>query len=216
MESIYDLLLELPIFKGMGCDRLFRILERVHLDFYRVEPGEAIAQVGDHSNNMVCVLNGKYDRVHSLFGGSLVLRVAETAPNVIGVERLFGLDTKLRVDYIASSRCGLMSFSKKQYLDMLSADRIAMLNILNYLAAASHRMNMLSRDGNDGRLHILLRWMFALMSCRRDELLFIEGKDKPLLDLMGCNNPSGEKELLELIGRGVIDQKDPCNWHMKL
>lgn len=139
MASVYDILLELPILKGIGRERLSTLLEKTHLDFKTVKAQALMAKTGELCNTVRCVLSGSFEKITGCIGGELTVREEVTAPAIIGLENLFGLDTTYCSDYNAVTECSVMEFPKMQLVSLLSDNEICLINMLNYLSAASQR-----------------------------------------------------------------------------
>lgn len=212
MASVYDILLELPILKGIGRERLSTLLEKTHLDFKTVKAQALMAKTGELCNTVRCVLSGSFEKITGCIGGELTVREEVTAPAIIGLENLFGLDTTYCSDYNAVTECSVMEFPKMQLVSLLSDNEICLINMLNYLSAASQRpfdaWRSRTSSGLAGNLQRLLAT--AVSSGRGD--VFIES-DTTDVDLLLCEDGnSRQSDKSELISLGLIDISNPKKW----
>lgn len=140
MHTMYERLMTLPIFKGVGPEQLSLFLEKTHLDFDNYEAGGVIADYGEECEGLKCVLSGRIRVVHNLSGGRAKL-IAEYGPGkVLGLERLYGMDTRFGHVVRALTECGTMSFSKQQYMSLVQNNNICLINFLNYLSLRAQRV----------------------------------------------------------------------------
>ena len=57
--TMYDNLLQLPLFQGMSKDEFTSIIERVKLHFVTIKAGETIAKQGQPGNQLIYLLSGE-------------------------------------------------------------------------------------------------------------------------------------------------------------
>ncbi len=58
MDTMFDTLLQLPLFQGLAHEDFTSILEKVKLHFTQHKPGEIIAAYGDNCDRFIFVLKG--------------------------------------------------------------------------------------------------------------------------------------------------------------
>lgn len=59
METMFDTLLQLPLFQGLAQEDFTRILEKVKLHFTKHKPGELLLKEGTSCHELVFVLKGE-------------------------------------------------------------------------------------------------------------------------------------------------------------
>ncbi len=215
MASVYDILLDLPILKGIGRDRLSTLIEKTHLDFKTVKAEALITEAGIPCNTVRCVLSGSFEKITLCMDGKLTVREEMTAPAIIGLENLFGLDTTYRSNYVASTECSVMEFSKMQLVSLLANNEICLINMLNYLSAAAQRpleaWKVKSASGVAGNLQSLL----ATIGTSGKSNVYLES-DNTDIDILLCEDRGKrEKEKSELISMELIEALTPGKWLVK-
>ena len=132
MKSMFDTLLELPLFQGISTKSLTKILEKAKLHFEKREAGEAIVESGSRCDGLIFILRGEVEKTTVGMGES-AYEDSEyfDAPYLPEPASVFGLTTTYRSTYIASTDVDTMSVSKVTIADVLMKDEIFRLNYLN-------------------------------------------------------------------------------------
>ena len=139
MDSIFDTLMELPLFQGVSRLKLSELVEKVPFHFIKYRDGDTIVSVGDKCDSLLFLVSGqaridipcKNKRIHFL----------ETlaAPNVIGPDYLFGKTTNYPFSVYSRGVCGTLQIAKSDYINMIQSDRVFLFNILNMLSRNTQR-----------------------------------------------------------------------------
>ncbi len=134
MVSIYERLMNLPIFRGAGKELIDKIAASIPLEFRSFEPGDIIVRENKVSDGVISLLNGESQRRQVLCDGNLV--VTEVIPPfcVVGLEHLFGLDNHHNVRLKALSQVGAMKISKQNYIKLIQSQGLLLLNYSNFLS----------------------------------------------------------------------------------
>ena len=59
MQSMYETIMELPLFKGIGEDQLSVMLEKTSVEFLKFEEGEIISKADESVQYINFILNGR-------------------------------------------------------------------------------------------------------------------------------------------------------------
>jgi CRP-like cAMP-binding protein len=160
---MYEMIMDLPLFKGVGKDQVSLFLEKTNIGFQNYAPGEIMADLGDPVRMVRFVISGEISLVHPLAEAGITVEEQTGFGKVIGADRLFGLATGYPYKAVAVTPTSIMEFSKEQYVNLLHSDRIYMLNFFNYLSLRAQRpvdSTMTYCRGNiDARLAQLLSIM---------------------------------------------------------
>lgn len=204
MMTMYERLMTLPIFKGVGTEQLSLFLEKTHLDFDNYEAGDVIQPLLDDCNGLKCVLSGRIEMAYTLSRGHSRL-IAEYGPGkVLGLERLFGMDTRTRHEVRALEPCGTMSFSKEQYMSLLRTNHICLINYLNYLNYHCQRIEVSMESLYSRSVAGSVATIVSLMTDRDCKRIVLEGMDH--LWATGSENAEAEfaRQADMLVDAGVI------------
>lgn len=180
MDSVYEMLTALPLFKGVTYNRLSEVLELVPFHFLKYLPGETLITAGDNCTHIKFLISGSVRSTISNYSDRFKVAQTLTAPDVISPEYLFGLDTHYPNTVVSIEDAGIMQIAKSDYLKILDSDEIFLFNYLNLLSMNAqrsvHGILSLSSGSIEERLAY---WVVALtqregkdivMSCRQREL----------------------------------------------
>lgn len=160
MASMYEMLMDLPLFKGVGKDQISYFLEKTNIDFLNYSDSATVVDCGDPVKMIKFVISGRVRIIHPLDSASISVEEIAGFGRVLGAERLFGITTGYPYRVEALGKTSVMEFSKEQYVNLLHSDRIYILNFFNYLSLRAQRpveaMMHYSHDDIRSRLCVLI------------------------------------------------------------
>lgn len=132
--TMYDKLLQLPLFQGLCKTDFTNILEKVKLHFQKYTPGSYLIKQNEPCNHLVFILSGQIqsestDEVH----GYTIQEELES-PTIIEPYSLFGMMTTYTASYQALTEVHTVMIDKKYVLTQLNNYTIFQLNLLNILS----------------------------------------------------------------------------------
>ncbi|MDE7471955.1 MAG: Crp/Fnr family transcriptional regulator, partial [Muribaculaceae bacterium] len=207
MDSMYDILLTLPLFNGASREKLSEIAGSTKLHFLKYTPGEKIVTAGESCTHIKFVISGSVRSTVSNVGERFSVSQTLAAPDVISPEFLFGRSTLYPCDVVAVDTAGILQIAKTDYLNILSSDRVFLLNYLN-------KLSMFAQKGIDGILSFtqgslderFAYWIIALTQ-RSGRDITLTCKQRDLNALFGVQRSSFIAMLDGLKERGVIDYR---------
>ncbi|MBD5207498.1 MAG: Crp/Fnr family transcriptional regulator [Bacteroidales bacterium] len=162
MASMYETIMDLPLFKGVGKDHVSQFVEKTQIHFERYEPGDIIADSKDEVTGLKFVLSGSVVMSSKCLGGKITVESHMKGNIVLGATRLFGLKPMHKRQIKALTPCGVMGFSKEKYIELLRSDRIYLINFANYLSMfIQQREEVTSNMGATGILRVLAEWVIT-------------------------------------------------------
>lgn len=157
---MYEMLMDLPLFKGVGKDQISYFLEKTNIDFLNYPDSATVVDSGDPVKMIKFVISGRVRIIHPLDSASISVEEIAGFGRVLGAERLFGITTGYPYRVEALGKTSVMEFSKEQYVNLLHSDRIYILNFFNYLSLRAQRpveaMMHYSHDDIRSRLCVLI------------------------------------------------------------
>ena len=124
-ESTYEILLQLPLFQGLGRNELTEIVSKVKMDFRKYEHGKTIIEEDSPCTFLAFLIRGELTVEHTTSNHTLTFSEHMAAPSAIGTENLFGLSQHHTRTYKARSDVQML-FINKNYI---------IKNMLNQLEA---------------------------------------------------------------------------------
>jgi len=134
MDSMYEFLMELPLFKGESFDRLSEVIGSTRFHFLKYADGETIIEEGKPCTHIKFVISGSVRLTTTSLDGRLRVQQTITAPDVIAPDFLFGRFTNYPLSGVAQGPISLLQIEKNDYLKILHSDNVFLLNFLNTLS----------------------------------------------------------------------------------
>mgnify|MGYP001084075398 CR=1 FL=1 len=139
--TMYDTLLQLPLFQGLGKNDITNILDKVKIHFYKRKAGDTIVRKGQSCNELVFLLNGSLMSETSDRDNLYVLYEEIAAPCLLEPYSLFGWRTEYVSNYVTSTVCDFVCIEKRYLLSELNNYEIIRLNYLNILSNRVQNLN---------------------------------------------------------------------------
>ena len=205
METMFDTLLQLPLFQGLCNEDFTSILEKVKLHFIKHKAGETIIENGSACTQLCFLLKGEVSIVTNSPQNIYTVIEQMEAPYLIEPQSLFGMSTHYTSSYIAHTEAHTVSISKAFVLSDLFKYDIFRLNYMNIVS--NRAQNLYSRLWDEPTLDLkgkIIR--FFLLHCEKPqgEKVFKVKMD----DLARCLDDTRlniSKTLNELQDSGLIE-----------
>ncbi len=187
MKSMYEMIMDLPLFKGVSKDQVSLFLEKTHIGFHNYNIGDTLADIGEPVNMVKFVISGEISLIHPLKGVDITLEEKTGFGKVLGADRLFGMATGYPYKAVAKTKTSIMEFSKAQYLNLLNSDRIYILNFFNYLSLRAQRPVDATVKYCHGDIQNKMRLLVSVMTEPTADEIVIRGEDDALADYCNCD-----------------------------
>ena len=197
--------MQLPLFHGVSAQQLSALVEKMPFHFLKFSDGERIIDEGDTCTHVRFVVSGKV-RVSMRFT-NLKVTIEQTleAPNVLGPDYLFGLDTSYPFNVTAEGECGIMQLRKSDYVNIVQADKVFLFNILNYLSRNSQRFTTGMLAMKQGSVTERIALIVSILTTQLSSDITISFLQKDLCTLLGTQRTTLIHALDILKDEGTID-----------
>ena len=181
------------------------LVEKMPFHFLKFNDGERIIDEGDTCTHVRFVVSGKV-RVSMRFT-NLKVTIEQTleAPNVLGPDYLFGLDTSYPFNVTAEGECGIMQLRKSDYVNIVQADKVFLFNILNYLSRNSQRFTAGVLAMKQGSVTERIALIVSILTTQLSSDITISFLQKDLCTLLGTQRTTLIHALDILKDEGIID-----------
>lgn len=203
MESMYERLRSLPLFQGVGPERISELIERLPFHFLKFKEGETIIKAGDKCECVRFVVSGSVRIVMKSTDFNVKLLQTLTAPEVLGPDSLFGIDNSYPFSAYAATDCGIMQLTKSDYMKMLMTDKVFLFNILNYLSSNCQRYSTILQMTQGNIAERLAREITNLTTPRSTDVV-LEFQQKDLCALLGTQRNSLIAALDKMLSHEII------------
>lgn len=205
--TMYDTLLQLPLFQGLCKNDFTSIIEKVKFHFHNIKADIEILKQGETSDKLIFLLDGEIcSQIHHP-NNNYVLSEVHQGPFIIEPYSLFGMQTIYAATYKSLTDVKLLTIDKEYILSELNNYEIFRINYLNILC---NRCQTLSRKLNDHRIGTLKEKFanFFLLRCTKfdgEKKLFITMED--LANQINETRINVSKLLNELQNKQLIELK---------
>lgn len=205
MDSMYEILMRLPLFNGVSHDRISEIVGMAKFHFLKYLPGETIVTAGEPCTHIKFIISGKA-RLH-IVNSDGRFRVSQSleAPDVIAPEFLFGKATHYPCSAEAILPTGILQISKSDYMRILNLDKIFMFNFLNILSVNAQKSIEGILSLTTGTLEERIAFWIVALTQRRGTDIVLSCRQRDLYSLFGVQRTSFIATLESMKQRGIID-----------
>lgn len=210
MSSMYETIMDLPLFKGTGTEQISAFLEKTHISFINYKDAETVVETGEVCDAIRQVISGKVSVKRKLKGTDIEIEQICGRGYVVGADRLFGIDPAFPYSAKAVGAMTLLAFGKRQYLSLLRSDEIFLLNYLNYLCLRSQRPRTALSEIKSCRLLDWLQLMVASLTDKEAIEIKIRGTEDALARLLGVTTEDLRKEEEKLAAESLITIDTDC------
>ncbi|MCM1348221.1 MAG: Crp/Fnr family transcriptional regulator [Firmicutes bacterium] len=205
MDSMYENLMELPLFKGVSFDRISDIVGATRFHFLKYAPGETITEAGEKCTHIKFVISGAARLVTLNSGGRL--RVAQTikAPEVIAPDFLFGRFTNYPCSVTAVGATGILQIAKLDYLKILHSDDVFLINFLNTLSINAQKSVIGVLALTNGSLEERIAFWIVALTQRGSTNISLQCKQRDFYSLFGVQRSSFMATLDSMAERGLVE-----------
>lgn len=205
MDSMFDILMGLPLFRGVSHERMSKTVGDTKLHFLKYLPGETIFQAGQMCSSVAFIISGTV-RIHITNpDGRFSVSQSLMAQDVIAPDFLFGKITNYPGDVSAVDTVSMLLISKTDYIKILHSDNVFLFNYLNLLSMNAQKAveGILAVSTGDIAERIAF-WISALTQPRSFDIR-LECKQRDLVGLFGVQRSAMRAALDELKDKGIID-----------
>jgi CRP-like cAMP-binding protein len=205
MNSMYQQLMQLPLFQGVSADKITSLVEKLPFHFLKYRNGEQILTAGEPCTHIKFIVSGKL-RLTTPFNHLRVsLSQTLSTPHVIAAEYLFGRETIYPFSAVAEGSCGILQLRKSDYIKMVSSDKVFLFNILNYLSTGSQRGPALALAVKSGTVAERLSMLLDILVVNGATDVVLSYKQKDLCTLLGTQRTTIISTLDKLSDEGLVE-----------
>ena len=205
MNSMYQQLMQLPLFQGVSTEVITALVEKLPFHFLKFRNGEQIFAAGDQCSHIRFIVSGRV-RLETPCDHLRVslLQTLET-PHVLAAEYLFGRETTYPYSAFADGPCGILQLRKSDYIKMLAFDKVFLFNILNYLSSGSQRNTASILAIKDGSVVERLAMIVDALTVTGATDVAVRFKQKDLCVLLGTQRTTLIASLDKLADEDIVD-----------
>lgn len=205
MDSMYEILMGLPLFKGVSYKRISEIIEHTKFHFLKYLAGEKVVEAGSECTHIKFVISGSVRTTIANSDDRFSVSQTLKGPDVIAPDYLFGRATSYPCSAVALEPTGILQIEKQEWVRILNSDRVFLFNFLNMLAMNAQR----AVDGilaiTNGSLEERIALWVATMTQRGGTDIVLSCRQRNLYAFFGVQRSSFIATLDGMKSRGLID-----------
>lgn len=205
MNSMYQQLMQLPLFQGVSTEKITALVEKLPFHFLKFRNGEQVVAAGDTCTHIKFIVSGKVRVEMPCAHLKVSLMQTLSPPHVIAPDYLFGRVTAYPFTVVADGACGILQLRKSDYIKMINSDKVFLFNILNYLCSGSQRGISLALSSRDGSVAERLAMLVSTLAIPGATDIVLRYKQKDLCSLMGTQRTTLIATLDKLTDEEILD-----------
>lgn len=205
MDSMFDILMGLPLFRGVSHERMSKTVGEAKLHFLKYLPGETIFRTGQTCSSVAFIISGTVRINIANPDGRFSVSQSLAAQDVIAPDFLFGKITNYPGDVVAVDTVSVLLIAKTDYIKILHSDNVFLFNYLNLLSMNAQKAveGILAVSTGDIAERIAF-WISALTQPRSFDI-HLECRQRDLVGLFGVPRTTLRAALDNLKEKGIID-----------
>lgn len=205
MDSMYEILMALPLFHGVSYDKLSEVIGNTKFHFLKYLQGDKIVDAGQPCTHIKFIISGSARVQIENPTGRFRVSQTLTNPDVIAPDFLFGRATAYPCTATALEPTGIMQIAKNDYVRLLNSDPVFLFNFLNMLSVNAQK----AVDGvlalTTGSLEERIAFWIVALTQRRATDIVLTCRQRALYTLFGVQRSSFIAVLDAMKSRGLID-----------
>jgi len=209
MATMYDLLMQLPVFQGISVEQMTHILEVIPFDFRTYKDEDVIITGGDICPGTYFLLSGRVRLETPVFNHRVLITQMFDAPYTFSLHHLFGAETHVHSTMTSvTDKTGIMILKKKDFLRILRENEISLINTLNMLCTKAQKQHKaIDFSGENDPVLKLASWMLAFTERSAKEVV-IEAKESDWCDMMQLDKPSFWRCVASMEGQRILESEN--------
>lgn len=204
MATMFETIMELPLFKGIGADLLSQMLEKTSIEFLKFRESEKISHAHQRVKALDFILSGEVKRIYEIPNYGISLEEIMGPGTVIGALHLFGMVNTYRADTLAHSDVSIMRLEKSQYMNILQSDKIYILNFVNFLSAAAQKSQFFLQETDTQGITRTLNMLDVTLAHRMATKVKLAGTDLNISRFCGVTLQEFQKWKLQAQEKGEL------------
>lgn len=205
MDSMFEKLMELPLFHGVSYQKISEILGKHRFHFLKFTDGQQIIGAGDQCTHLMTVISGQVRS--TITGADGKVKVSQTieAPEIVAPDFFFGKRTTSPSTIVSKGESGIMQIEKRDYIDIINSDQIFLFNFLNILSMHAQ----LSTEGvvalTSGDLRKRIAYWIVALTQRGGKDIVMDCRQRDLYAVFGVPRQSLVAALEDMRGQGLLE-----------
>lgn len=138
--TMYDTLLQLPLFQGMSKAELSEVVEKVKFHFHKFGDREVLFTQGDTCDKLVFLLRGRLTADTAAPCGAFSFEELVEWPAIVEPHSLFGKRPCYKATYVTQGEVALLTIDKQYIYSVLDKYEVFRMNFFNLLSNKTEQL----------------------------------------------------------------------------
>ncbi|MDE6117711.1 MAG: Crp/Fnr family transcriptional regulator [Duncaniella sp.] len=205
LNSMYENLMQLPLFNGMSYNRISEIVGNTKLAFLKYLDNETIVSAGDPCTQLMFVIGGKVKLTINNINDRFRVTQVLSAPSVVFPDFLFGRNTLYPATVTAMDTVSLLEIAKNDFISIAQSDEVCLYNYLNFISTNAQK----AIDGvialTSGSLEERIAFWIIALTQRDATDITLSCRQRDLYTLFGVQRSSFISTLDSMKEKGLIE-----------
>lgn len=205
MATMFEQLMNLPLFRGISQTRMSTIVGNTKLHFLKYPANETLVRAGDPCTHLTFILAGSVRLTTVNANGRFAVGQTLNAPAVLSPDFLFGRHTNYPCTAVAIDDVSVVKIAKQDYTTLLQSDPVFLFNYINMIAANAQKsvegIMSLTTGEIDERIAF---WISALTQFGSTDIV-LTCRKRDLYSLFGVQRSVFESGLEKMREKGLIE-----------
>lgn len=209
--SIYEQIMELPLFKGTSRSQISGFIEKLPIQFLTFKNKERFISNGEECKGLLLMLKGRVELTHlyEMKTGEKarfypILKEIREGGQIFGLDLLYGMYRDYNFEARALDECTALRLTKNQFMELMQSHHIYQVNVLNYLSYKSQKNRFLPCSFVPGSLRSLFAFYVASLTAKRSKVIFLNSDLSLWRRLTGKTTRKLLRELEAMKEEGII------------
>ena len=205
--TMYDTLLQLPLFQGLSKAELSEVIEKVKFHFQRFRNEEIILKQGGICNQLIFLLDGEMTFETTAPVAPLVLEEILIGPSIVEIHSLFGKRPCYKATYRARGEVSILTIDKQYLYGVLDQYEVIRMNLFNLLSNKAEQMFETIWNISSQKLEGRIVYLMGSLCCipRGEKILRIKMED--LAQLLDDTRLNVSRVLNKWQERGLVEMR---------
>lgn len=203
--SMYDTLLELPLFKGVSREKISEIVGKAKFHFLKYLPDSEFVRAGEPCMHLKFILSGDVRLTIANEDSRFSVSQTLSGPDIVMPDFLFGRATTYPCTGVTLTTTSILQIEKTDYLKILTMDSVFLLNYINYLSMNAQK----AVDGvvalSDGDIASRIAFWIICLTQPSGKDIVLQCRQRDLSSVFGVQRSSLTAALDTMRENGLIE-----------
>lgn len=160
--TMFERLLQLPLFQGMTMQEVSDVMSHVRLDFVNYHRGDEIVMQGESCRKLIYIISGEVMAEHN--NAELQFTITEYLPDLKVIEpyNLFGMYQTYSRTYTFATDGSTLAIDKSVMLNQLMTNNIVKINLMNIACNKYQQtLRLLCQYPDDSVRHKIIKFVLS-------------------------------------------------------